>query len=161
MKSVRDLWQDKKSRRRVTVVCLLLVAAILIGIALPLFLASPEYALIRIALDIKSSGVDGVRGHMTDKARMLFDTAVAVSEQEYVAAFIDLFNKDDYMRVMKAHLPDLEWKVEGIRKDGLKTHVILSFVYKDDYAGKADIILVKNDGGWKIGEFAIPEFREI
>lgn len=161
MRDLKKLWREKKSRRRITAVCLLLAAAILAGIALPLFLASPEYALIRIALDIKASGVDGVREHMTDKARMLFDTAVAVSEQEYVAAVIDLFNKDDYMRVMKAHLPDLEWKPDRIRKDGTKTHVILSFVYKDDYEGKADIILVKEDGEWKIGEFAIPEFREI
>lgn len=161
MRSAKELWRDKKSRRRIIAVCLLLTAAILVSVAVPVFLASPEYALISLALDVKRDGAEGVREHMTDKARMLFDTAVAVSEQEYVAALIDLFNKDDYVGVMKAHLPDLEWGLCEIRKDVGKTHVLLSFVYKDDYEGKADIILVKEDGEWKIGEFAIPEFREI
>lgn len=141
------------------VIAVVLVLAILLDVGTVIFLGSPEYALIRIALDIDRSGIAGVRPHLTGDALRDFDAVEAISEDALVSAVIALFSRDDYMRLMKAHLPDMTWSLEGIAREDGAAKVRLGFDYRESFSGVLALTMGKTDGEWKITAFGISDIN--
>lgn len=141
------------------IIPIVLVLAILLGVGVILFLGSPEYALIRVALDIDRSGIAGVRPHLTGEALRDFDAIEAITEDELVSAIIALFGQDDYMRLIKAHLPDMTWSLEGITKGEGTAEVLIAFEYRESFDGVLALTVSKPEGEWKISAFSISDIN--
>ncbi|MBQ8696098.1 MAG: hypothetical protein IJ519_00090 [Clostridia bacterium] len=148
------------SRRwvRATLVVLILFA-VLAAVLIPLFLGSPYYALLQVSSDIREEGISGLRGHLSAEALSDFDAIETLTEDEVVGAIIALFGKDDYMRLVKAHLPDLTWSFSGVTRRGDHASVILDFRYVERFNGRLELTMERQDR-WLITRFDILELQE-
>ena len=147
--------KNKSPKKRIVIISVILTVAIILGILAAVFFTSAEFALLCIAGDIKKSGVEGLRPHLTGDALRDFNAIEAIAEDELVSAMLSLFNKDDYAGTMKSHLPDIEWEILEIEKSQGKAYVTLSFNYRDQFTGDIGINVTKTDGKWMISNFDI------
>lgn len=122
---------------------------------------TPEYALAQMIKDVNSSGMDGLRSHLTADAQEKLDTVAALADNKLVGAIVGLFAKDDYVSVLKSEMQQVQWEVEDVMKGSNNAEVILSFNYEERLIGTIALSLVKDDGEWKIDSLELPKFDEI
>lgn len=122
---------------------------------------TPEYALMEIIEDVNASGIDGLRPHLTEDAQKAVDTVSSVAGSKFVGSIMQLFNKDDYVSILKSEIQEIQWDVEDIMKSSDNAAVILSFNYDNRLAGTIEISMIRSEDGWKIDSLKLPEFDEI
>lgn len=122
---------------------------------------TPEYALMEIIEDVNASGIDGLRPHLTEDAQKAVDTVSSVTESKFVSSIMWLFNKDDYVSVLKSEIQNIQWEVEDIMKSNENTAVILAFNYDNRLVGTIEISMIRSKDGWKIDIIKFPEFDEM
>ena len=66
-------------------VAILIIAGVFLGVA---FLNSPEYALIKVAKDVKDSGIKGLENHLTEEAQKTVDAITTISESKLINSII-------------------------------------------------------------------------
>jgi len=125
------------------------------------FVQTPEYALMKISKDIKESGIDGLRPHLTEDAQETFDTVSAIAENKFVSSIMGLFDKTDYISILKSEIQAAQWDVEDIMKSNNNAAVILAFNYDDRLIGTIEISMVHSEDGWKIDGLELPKFDKI
>ena len=144
----------------------IIISMLLILIGVSAFLGiriknSPEFALMRIAQDVKESGIDGLDPHLTQDAKKVVDTISAVTENELITSVIGLLNKNDYIGIMKSELRNIQWDVEDVLKSSDRASVLLSFNYTDKLVGTINVSMVREAGAWKINNLEWPKFEKI
>ena len=137
----------------VLLICALIAACM--GYA---FLQTPEYALMVMADDIKESGIDGLRPHLTENVLENVDIATAIVENELVRSVLDLLGVENHLEVLKEKLRQTQWDVQEIVKGDDDATVILAFNYDDRLTGTLEISMVHEQDGWKIDGIELPEF---
>ena len=125
------------------------------------FIQTPEYALMEITKDIKESGIEGLRPHLTKEAQERFDAVSAITENKLVNSILGLFDKNDYTSILKSEIQNVQWDVEDIMKSSDNATVILAFDYDNRLIGTIDISMVHTEDGWKIDGLALPKFDKI
>lgn len=125
------------------------------------FVQTPEYALMKMYKDIKESGFDGLRPHLTEEAQETFDAVSAITDNKLVSSIIGLFDKNDYISILKSEIQTVQWDVEDILKSSDDADVILAFNYDDRLIGTIEISMVRSENGWKIDGLELPKLNEI
>ena len=125
------------------------------------FVQTPEYALMKMYKDIKESGIDGLRPHLTEEAQETFDTVSAITDNKLVSSIIGLFDKNDYVSILKSEIKTVQWDVEDILKSSNNAAVILAFNYDDRLIGTIEVSVVRSEDGWKIDGLELPKFDKI
>jgi len=140
---------------------IIVVFAIIITCVGFYFIQTPEYALMKISKDIKESGIDGLRPHLTEDAQETFDTVSAIADNKLVSSIMGLFDKNDYISILKSEIKTVQWNVEDIMKSSDNATVILAFNYDDHLIGTIEISMVRSEDGWKIDGLELPKFDKI
>ena len=125
------------------------------------FRQTPEYVLMKISSDIKESGIDGLRPHLTEEAREKVDAITAITENKLLNTIVSFLDKKDYVGVLKSEIQVVQWELEDIMKGKNNADVLLAFNYDDRLIGTIEISMVKCSDGWKIAGLEMPQFKEI
>ena len=128
---------------------------------------SPEYVLMKAFVDIKKSGLAGLRPYLTTEANKKVDIIQAVSTG------IDLFSSmgkltgasadskkesDKAVGFLLEKLSECEFDYTDMLKSSENAKAVIAFKYKDTLEGTVDISMIKQDKEWKIDNLSIPHF---
>ena len=120
---------------------------------------TPEYMLAKTILDVKESGIDGLKPHLTDNALKLVESAEdKLEEAGEGSGLITGLIKKKAVKTIKSKASEIEWSVDELLKGKDRTEVVIRFNYKDKVAGTINLILLKVDGEWKIDGVSSPRF---
>ena len=98
---------------------------------------SPEYALNKAFDDMRESGLDGLKKHLTSNALMNVESIESISERPGIALFTKAFMGGNGSESSKA---------------------IIGFEYQDLMAGTIELKMIKEGSIWKIDSLAMPKF---
>jgi hypothetical protein len=143
------------------IICIL-VLVLGIGVCLGvLVVRSPEYALMNIAKDIRTDGIDGLMPHLTGKAEDTVTTITSIAENRFVNTILSAFNKDDYVVILKSNIKKVNWEIDDILKGNKQANIVLAFNYEDKLVGTIKVSMVREDDEWKISGIEMPEFKKV
>lgn len=152
---------------------LLTVGGFLIGLAMVVtafgifFVGTPEYALWRMASDVKEDGLNGLRPYLTENAEKTLDSITAISQNKVVkilAGLLMLYGKlsdTDYAGILKSEIKSVKWSLKDVEKDKTQASVTLGFDYEQKLVGTVSLTMAKIQGDWKIDSISIPRFQKI
>lgn len=133
------------------IVIVLLIAAVCMGFY---FVRTPEYALLKIAGDIKKSGIDGLRPHLTGDAKQALDIL------GFVGSVGGLFGEDDAdFTELESEIEKMEWKIKDITKSSDRALVNFAINQNGQTLGTMKVSMVHNENGWKIDDFDFPKLN--
>ena len=138
----------------------LVLALIFAGVGLYI-VSTPQYALKTMLEDVKASGMDGLRPHLTDQAGKTLDTITSVTESGLLGGLIQLMDGGQYITVLKDEIQKIQWGVDDVLKGGNSAEVVLSFNYEDKLVGTIEISMIRQDRTWKINALELPKFEKI
>lgn len=122
---------------------------------------TPEYSLKNIIEDVNISGMEGLDPHLTGKAKETLDTVSSVTENVLFNTIKGFINLNDYVGVLKTEIQEIQWEVDDVLKSKENATVILSFNYEDKLIGTIEILMIREEGEWKIASIEFPEFTEV
>ena len=136
----------------------LILALIVVGVGYYI-VNTPQYALKQMMDDIKLSGMEGLRPHLTDEAGKTMDAIVSGSG--LVGGLISLINGGEYITVLKDEIQKVKWELVDMMKGKNGAEAVLGFNYEDKLVGTIEISMIRQDGQWKIDGLEMPEFDKI
>ena len=137
---------------------IVIVLAIILSLGLYM-VQTPEYALLTIARDVKTSGIDGLRPHLTDDALAVVDKVSAITENKLIGAIVSLLGKNESVSILKSKMQEMQWNVVEIMKGKEHADVILAFDYDDKMTGTIEMSMVHSKDGWKIDGLELPKIE--
>lgn len=114
-----------------------------------------------IAKDVKTTGIEGLRPHLTVDALKTLDTVTSLADNKLVGALVGLFVKEEQLGDLMTQLEQVQWKLEDIVKNGDTAEVVLRFNYDDRFVGTVTFTMVKGEEGWQIDSLELPKFEEV
>lgn len=125
------------------------------------FIHTPEYTLVKIIKDVNESGIDGLQSYLTEEAQKTVDMVSAITESEFTSSIMGLFNKNDYISILKSEIQEIQWDIEDIMKSNKNAIVILAFNYDSRLIGTIEIFMIHGEDGWKIDSLGFPKFDQV
>ena len=131
---------------------------------------SPEYVLGKAFMDIKKSGINGLRPYLTEDANKKVDLIQAISSgMDLVSSVGKLVgaSSDSKSESNKAvgflmeKLAECEFEYKDMLKGSDSAKAVIAFKYKDIMEGTVDISMVKQDKEWKIDNLGMPHFDKL
>lgn len=113
---------------------------------------SPERALKNALKDVKKSGVDGLKKHLTSKA------VRNIQNIESVTSLTSVFTGSDATTVLMEKLSECDWTIIEVMKGSESSRAIVGFAYEDSMSGTIELTMIKEDKIWKIDSLAMPKF---
>lgn len=145
----------RKSRKWIiTLLVVLLCVAFFLTIK---WFRSPEYAIAKIIADVRSDGIDGLMPHLTEDAAHTVNSVKKLAENPVVSGLTNLL-VEDKASFLKENIEDISWEVSDLLKGKNETDIVLRFKYQDIISGSIKIILLDEDGEWKIDGISFPSF---
>lgn len=143
---------------------LAIIAAIIFGAALVVGgfffykFHTPEYALAMTIKDVKMSGMDGLKAHLTADAAEKLEMVKDETDKSGFFGAVTEVAKDEAIGFLKSKMSEVEWTVEDILKGKKRADVIIGFQYGDSIAGTVAIEMIYENHTWKIDGIGIPDF---
>ncbi|MBQ6359659.1 MAG: hypothetical protein IJJ25_00730 [Lachnospiraceae bacterium] len=122
---------------------------------------SPEYALNNTIEDIKASGLDGLKKHLTANALKNVQSMEAIASRPEIALFTSALMGGNAVGVFLEKLSECEWTIRDVMKGSTSSKAILSFDYQDMMTGTLELTMIKEDKIWKIDGLAMPKFEKL
>ena len=113
---------------------------------------SPEHALNNALDDVKKSGLDGLKKHLTSNA------VKNIQSIETVTSLTSVFTGGNAMAVLLEKLSECDWTVVEVLKGSESSRAIVGFDYEDSMTGTIELTMIKEDKIWKIDSLARPKF---
>ena len=125
---------------------------------------SPEYVLGKAFLDIKKSGIDGLKPYLTAEAK---------KKVEVVQGGMSLINtvgklvgssddsKEDSNKAVNfliEKMSEFDFSYKNMIKDSDTAKAVIEFEYPEVMEGTVDIHMIKQDKEWKIDNLSMPHF---
>lgn len=142
-----------------------LVVLVIIGLGAGGFLiyktSTPEYALAKTIEDVKSSGINGLKPHLTEDALAKVETVEEWTDKSGVSGILSAVTQDSAVSFIKAKMSEVDWTVEDVLKGKNRTDVVIGFDYNSSIVGTIDITMIKDGGEWKIDGLDFPSFDKL
>ena len=122
---------------------------------------SPEYALNNAIDDVKASGLDGLKKHLTSKALKSVESFDSISNMSGVALLSTVLMGGDAVGVLLDKLSECEWTIKEVMKGSESSRAIVAFDYEDKIVGTVELTMIKEDKIWKIDSLSKPKFDKI
>ena len=122
---------------------------------------SPEYALNNTIEDIKASGLDGLKKHLTANALKNVQSMEAIASRPEIALFTSALMGGNAVGVFLEKLSECEWTIRDVMKGSTSSKAILGFDYQDMMTGTLELTMIKEDKIWKIDGLAMPKFEKL
>lgn len=119
---------------------------------------SPEYALNNAIDDVKASGLDGLKKHLTAKALKSVEEFDSVSSMPGISLLTTIIAGGDAVSVLLEKLSECEWTIKEVMKGSETTKAIVGFDYEDSLVGTIELTMIKEDKIWKIDSLSKPKF---
>ena len=113
---------------------------------------SPEHALNNALDDVKKSGLDGLKKHLTSNA------VKNIQNIESVNSLTSVFTGGNALGVLLEKLSEFDWTVIEVLKGSGSSRAIVGFDYEDSVTGTIELTMIKEDKIWKIDSLAMPKF---
>lgn len=134
----------------------------IIGLALGSFFiyitSTPEYALAKTIEDINSSGMNGLKPHLTENAA---EKIASIEEWTVKTGMPDILisiTKNKASSFVKSKITEMKWTVEDTLKGKNRTDVVIGFNYNEKIIGTIEITMIKDGLEWKIDRLSFPCF---
>lgn len=119
---------------------------------------SPEYALNKAFDDMKESGLDGLKKHLTANALKNVQSIESISERPEISLFTKAFMGGNAASFLLDKLSECDWTIKDVMKGSESSKAIIGFAYQDIMAGTIELKMIKEDKIWKIDSLAMPKF---
>jgi hypothetical protein len=119
---------------------------------------SPEYALNKAFDDMKKSGLDGLKKHLTANALKNVQSMESISDNPGVSLLSTALLGGNAVSVLLGKLSECEWTIVDVMKGSETSKAITGFDYQDKMTGTMEMKLIKEDKIWKIDGLAMPKF---
>ena len=119
---------------------------------------SPEYALNNAFDDLRASGLDGLKKHLTANALKTVEGFESISGRPEVALFTTSLLGGSAVNVLLGKLSECEWSIKDVMKGSETSKAIVGFNYEDKMVGTIELTMIKEDKTWKIDSLAMPKF---
>ena len=122
---------------------------------------SPEYALNNTFEDMRASGLDGLKKHLTANALKTVEGFESVSGRPEVALVSTALLGGNAMSLFLSKLSECSWTIKDVMKGSETSRAIVGFDYEDKMVGTIEMNLIKEDKIWKIDGLAKPKFEKL
>lgn len=121
---------------------------------------SPEHALNNTFDDMRASGVDGLKKHLTANALKKVENFEKVSGNLGVAFITTTLMGDSAVSALLDKLAECEWTIKDVMKGSDSSKAIVGFNYQDKMVGTVELTMIKEENVWKIDSLAMPKFEK-
>ena len=142
----------------ICVIILILGIGVCTGVSV---VRSPEYALMNIAKDVRTDGIDGLMPYLTGEAEDVVTAITSIAENKFLNTILSAFNKDDYVGILKSNIKKVSWEIDDILKGNKQANIVLAFNYEDKLVGTIEVSMVREDDEWKISGIEMPKFDKV
>ena len=130
--------------------------------AVPLFERwSPEYALNNTFDDMRASGLDGLKKHLTANALKVVTGFESLSGKPGVSLFTTALLGGDAMSLLLGRLSECDWTIKDVMKGKETSKAVVGFDYHDLMVGTIEMTMIKEDSIWKIDGLSTPKYEKI
>ena len=135
----------------IAVISILLIAVLAAGGYIFYKTTTPEYALYQTMQDIRESGMDGLKAHLSSNAREKADRVTEWSDNAIVSGLLSLITQqEDISGLLQSGLSDMTWTLQGVTKEGQQAAVAVDFDYQGKMTGSLNITMLREERQWKI-----------
>ena len=121
---------------------------------------SPEQALNNAFTDMRKSGLDGLKKHLTTKALKTVEGFENISARPELSKLTNAIIGGDAISVFLDKLSECEWKIKEMMKGSETSKAIVGFNYEDKMVGTMEMTLIKEEKIWKIDNLDLPKFEK-
>ena len=122
---------------------------------------SPEYALNNAFDDMKKSGLDGLKKHLTEKALKNVESIESISERPEVSLLTKAIMGGNATSFLLEKLSECDWTIKDVMKGSESSKAVIGFDYQDKMTGTIELTMIKESKKWKIDSLAMPKFDKI
>ena len=119
---------------------------------------SPEFALNNAFSDMRESGLDGLKKHLTAKALKTVEGFETLSSNPGVSLLTSALMGGDAVSVFLAKLSECDWIIKDVSAETSKA--IVGFNYEGKMVGTIEMAMIKEDKLWKIDDLNMPKFEK-
>ena len=119
---------------------------------------SPEHALNNTFADMKDSGLDGLKKHLTAKALKNIQSVESITSTPEISLFTTAFLGGSAVSVLLEKLSECEWIIKEVMKGSESSRAIIGFNYQDKMTGTIELTMIKEGKIWKIDSLNKPKF---
>ena len=121
---------------------------------------SPEYALNKAFADMRESGLDGLKKHLTSKATKTVEGFENISSRPELSKLTNAIIGGNATSVFLDKLSECEWTIKEMMKGSEKSKAIVGFNYENKMVGTMEMTLIKEEKIWKIDNLDLPNFEK-
>ena len=122
---------------------------------------SPEYALNNAFDDMRASGLDGLKKHLTSKALKTVNGFESLSGRPEVSLFTTALLGGDAVNLLLGRLSECDWTIREVMKGSETSKAVVGFDYHDLMVGTIELNMIKEDSIWKIDGLGVPKFEKL
>ena len=109
---------------------------------------SPEYALNNAFDDMRESGLDGLKKHLTSNALKTVEGVENLSSNPGVSLITTALMGGNAVKVLLDKLSECEWTIKDVMKGSETSKAIVGFNYEDKMVGTVELAMIKEDKIW-------------
>ena len=122
---------------------------------------SPEYALNNAFDDMRASGVDGLKKHLTSKALKTVEGFESLTGRQEISLFTTALLGGDAVNLLLGRLSECDWTIRDVMKGSETSKAVVGFDYHDLMVGTIELNMIKEDSIWKIDGLGVPQFEKL
>ena len=122
---------------------------------------SPEYALNNAFEDMRESGLDGLKKHLTSNALKKVNEFENLTKSYDALMLTSVFMGGNTMSIFLNKLSECEWTIKDVMKGSEMSKAIVGFNYEDKMVGTIELTMIKEDKIWKIDDLEKPKFDKL
>ena len=144
---------------------IVLTAVVIVGLTVEGFFfyktSTPEYVLAKTIEDVKSSGMNGLKSHLTENAIEKVETIEEWTDKPSVPGILSTVMQDSAVGFIKAKMTEVDWTVEDVLKGKKQADVVIGFDYNNSIVGTVKITMIRDGHEWKIDGLNFPDFDKL
>lgn len=122
---------------------------------------SPEYALNNTFDDMRASGLDGLKKHLTENALKVVTGFESLTGRPEVSLFTSALLGGDALSLLLGRLSECDWTIKEVMKGSTTSKAVVGFDYHGTMVGTIEMNMIKEDRIWKIDGLGVPKFDKI
>ena len=121
---------------------------------------SPELALSNAFTDMKESGIEGLKKHLTSNALKNLEMIESIAKSRELSMLTSAFLGSNTVNTFLEKFSECEWSLRDMMKGPETSKAIIGFDYQDRMVGTIEMTLIREEKVWKIDRLAIPKFEK-
>ena len=122
---------------------------------------SPEYALENMFEDMRASGLDGLKKHLTANALKTVNGFEMISDNPGVNLLTTTLLGGNAVSLLLGKLSECDWTIRDVMKGSETSKAIVGFDYQDKMVGTIEMTMIKEESIWKVDALGAPKFEKL